>query len=47
MIPYWDIFIDELQQLSKDERVLEYLDGQAIKKALLKVKEGATTRICN
>lgn len=40
MILKWDIFIDEVQQLSKDQRVLEYLDGQAIKVALRKVEHG-------
>ena len=39
MIPNWDTFIDELQQLSTDKRALEFLDGQVIKKALLKVEE--------
>lgn len=38
MIPIWDSLLDELQQMSKDDRVLEYLDGQAIRKALLKVE---------
>ena len=42
MIPYWDTFVEELQQLSTDKRVLEFLDGQVIKAALLKVEEGAT-----
>jgi asparagine synthase (glutamine-hydrolysing) len=42
MIPHWDMFIDELQQLSIDKRVLKFLDGRSIKKALLKAKkEGA------
>lgn len=40
MIPHWDRFVDELHQLSKDKRVLEFLDGQAIKKAILKVEDG-------
>lgn len=40
MIPYWDLFIEEVQQLSKDDRVLEYLDGQSIKNALVKAKDG-------
>lgn len=41
MIPYWDTFIDELQQLTIDKRVLEFLDGQVIEDALLKVRKGA------
>ncbi|WP_017378582.1 lasso peptide isopeptide bond-forming cyclase [Paenisporosarcina sp. TG-14] len=40
MIPQWEIFIAEAQQLSRDKRVLEYLDGQAIKVALQKVELG-------
>ena len=31
MIPYWDSFIKELQQLSTDNSALEFLDGQVIK----------------
>ncbi|MEW9052638.1 MAG: lasso peptide isopeptide bond-forming cyclase [Neobacillus sp.] len=34
MIPYWDQFLKELQQLSKDERILKYLDGNVIKAAI-------------
>lgn len=40
MIPYWNDFKDDLGQLMADERALEFLDGQAIKRALLKVEEG-------
>ena len=37
MIPYWDAFINELQQLSNDDkRVFRILDGQVIKIALSK-----------
>lgn len=39
MIPKWNIFKDELHQLSRDKRILEYLDGQALKTALLKVEQ--------
>jgi asparagine synthase (glutamine-hydrolysing) len=38
MIPYWDTFIDEVRQLCTDKRALEFLDGQVIKAALLKVE---------
>lgn len=41
MIPHWDTFIDELQQLSKDKRVSEFLDVRVIKTALSKASEGA------
>jgi hypothetical protein len=41
MIPQWDKFIDEIQELSTDRSVLEFLDGQVIKTALLKVESGA------
>lgn len=40
MIPYWDSFKEELLKLSTDKRVLEFLDGQVIKRALVKVEEG-------
>jgi asparagine synthase (glutamine-hydrolysing) len=40
MVPHWDSFTEELQQLSKDKRTLEFLDSTVIKEALLKVKEG-------
>ncbi|MFJ7974847.1 lasso peptide isopeptide bond-forming cyclase [Peribacillus sp. NPDC096379] len=41
MIPYWDTFIDEATQLSMDKRILEFIDEQKIKSALITVKEGA------
>ncbi|MGZ0876531.1 lasso peptide isopeptide bond-forming cyclase [Priestia megaterium] len=41
MIPHWDAFTDEVEQLSTDKRILEFLDGQVIKTALLKIKQGA------
>ncbi|MGX2961402.1 lasso peptide isopeptide bond-forming cyclase [Peribacillus sp. JNUCC 23] len=40
MIPYWNDFIEELEQLSTDKKVLEFLDGQVIKTSRLKVEEG-------
>lgn len=40
MIPYWDTCIGELRQLSTDNRILEFLDGQVIRAALLKVEGG-------
>ncbi|MFJ8265547.1 lasso peptide isopeptide bond-forming cyclase [Peribacillus asahii] len=40
MIPNWNRFIEESHQLSKDERILNYLDSEVIKKALLKAKDG-------
>ncbi len=42
MIPDWDKYKDELQQLSVDKKALEFLDGQVIKAALLKVEQGPT-----
>ena len=39
MIPYWSMFVEEAEQLSKDKRVLEYLNEQTIKTALLKVRQ--------
>jgi asparagine synthase (glutamine-hydrolysing) len=39
MIPNWVRFKEELDQLSTDQKVLEFLDGQVIKEALVKVKE--------
>ncbi|MBA9025642.1 lasso peptide isopeptide bond-forming cyclase [Peribacillus huizhouensis] len=41
MIPYWNTFIDEVTQLSMDKRILEFIDGQKIKSALITVKDGA------
>lgn len=41
MKPCWEAFIEEANQLSKDKRVLEYMNGSLINQALLKVKEGA------
>lgn len=41
MIPYWNHFTEEIEQLSTDKRILEFLNGQVIKEALLKVQKGA------
>ncbi|GGI46100.1 asparagine synthetase B [Paenibacillus marchantiophytorum] len=40
MVPHWDSFLDEAQQLSTDSNVLRFMDGAKIKSALLKVKAG-------
>jgi asparagine synthase (glutamine-hydrolysing) len=40
MIPCWDTFIDELQQLSNDKKALEILNGQLIRSTLLNVADG-------
>jgi asparagine synthase (glutamine-hydrolysing) len=40
MIPNWNEFTDELQQLNNDERIKEYLNPQVMSRALLKVQEG-------
>lgn len=34
MIPHWNVFIDELHQLSNDPLILQYIDGQVIQHAL-------------
>ena len=41
MVPYWNLFKAELGQLSMDKGVLEYIDGQVIKEALLNVEGDA------
>ncbi|KIL49373.1 lasso peptide isopeptide bond-forming cyclase [Jeotgalibacillus soli] len=40
MVPHWEAFVDEAEQLSMDDRMRNYIDDQVIKTALLKVKEG-------
>ncbi|MEB3100762.1 lasso peptide isopeptide bond-forming cyclase [Ferviditalea candida] len=40
MIPHWKTFIEEIKQLSSDKRMLEYVDGEAVKAALAKVRDG-------
>jgi asparagine synthase (glutamine-hydrolysing) len=37
MLPNWGSFVKEARLLSKDERILEYLNGQVIKEALLSI----------
>lgn len=41
MTPSWNTFVEELQQLSADSRVFEFLNEQVVKSALSKVQEGA------
>lgn len=40
MAPYWDTFIEELEQLSTDKLVAELIDTQVLKSAISKVKQG-------
>ncbi|WP_347939964.1 lasso peptide isopeptide bond-forming cyclase [Peribacillus simplex] len=40
MLPKWGEFIEEIEQLSTDDKALEFLDGQAIKNALVTMKKG-------
>jgi asparagine synthase (glutamine-hydrolysing) len=40
MTPYWNQFIDQLQQLTKDENIFEYINKQSVINALSKAKEG-------
>ncbi|MGG2014592.1 lasso peptide isopeptide bond-forming cyclase [Bacillus sp. S10(2024)] len=40
MSPHWNMFIEELERMSTDQKALEFLDGEVIKRALLKAKEG-------
>ena len=39
MIPHWEAFREEVQQLRTDQRILEYLDGQALQAALVKLEQ--------
>ncbi|MDD9266539.1 lasso peptide isopeptide bond-forming cyclase [Paenibacillus sp. GCM10023248] len=41
MTPYWNEFKNELKSLSKDDRVLAYIDGEVLNAALGKVEAGA------
>jgi asparagine synthase (glutamine-hydrolysing) len=41
MVPHWDKFINELEQIRLDERFNEYLDGQVIENALVNARKGA------
>ncbi|MFE5321185.1 asparagine synthase-related protein [Paenibacillus sp. NPDC056579] len=45
MVPYWDSFIGELQQLSTDSRMLEFVDGEVIKTALSKMRDKADPKL--
>lgn len=40
MTPYWNAFRDELNKLIADKNALKFLDGQVLKRALVKVDEG-------
>ncbi|MDR6121877.1 asparagine synthase (glutamine-hydrolyzing) [Bacillus sp. SLBN-46] len=40
MVPVWDTFISEIDQLCSNNEVLKYLNSQVIKSAYKKVKEG-------
>ncbi|KML27262.1 lasso peptide isopeptide bond-forming cyclase [Priestia aryabhattai] len=40
MMPHWSEFTDELHQLSKDQTILEFLDGKGIKEAMSNIHEG-------
>ena len=40
MTPYWHIFVEELQCLSSDMRIWEFLNEQVVKSAISKVREG-------
>ncbi|MFC0560079.1 lasso peptide isopeptide bond-forming cyclase [Halalkalibacter alkalisediminis] len=42
MIPHWDTFIEDVQQMANDKDYLIYLNGQAIKDAFIKVKDGVS-----
>ncbi|MCI2255190.1 asparagine synthase-related protein [Domibacillus sp. PGB-M46] len=41
MAPQWDCFINELEEVSKDQRTTQFINSNVIKEALLQVKEGA------
>ncbi|OXM85210.1 lasso peptide isopeptide bond-forming cyclase [Paenibacillus rigui] len=45
MMPYWRTFREELEQLSQDERTLQFLDGRVLRKALAKVNDGVTPEL--
>ncbi|WP_209122925.1 lasso peptide isopeptide bond-forming cyclase [Alkalihalobacillus sp. BA299] len=40
MLPKWNIFIKEMNNLIKDEKAMYYLDGQTIREAVEKVNKG-------
>ena len=43
MSSIWDQFLSELDTLSTDSRILQYINGPVIEKALNKVRQGAFT----
>ncbi|MDF2858651.1 MAG: glutamine amidotransferase domain protein, partial [Neobacillus sp.] len=40
MAPSWDLFVEELHQLSNDTRIFEYLNEKVVKDSILSVKDG-------
>jgi asparagine synthase (glutamine-hydrolysing) len=40
MVPHWDTLISEVKQLSKDERILKYIDGDTLKSSLIRCEDG-------
>lgn len=47
MMPHWDAFVEEIQQLSTDSAALEVFNGSAIRAALSKAKQGARPEQAN
>ncbi|TVY05624.1 lasso peptide isopeptide bond-forming cyclase [Paenibacillus cremeus] len=47
MKPHWDTFLEESEMLASDKKFLEYVDGQVIRSALLKVKNGPIPERCS
>jgi asparagine synthase (glutamine-hydrolysing) len=45
MLPKWGEFIEEIEQLSTDDKALEFLDGQAIKNALGTIRKGTSPEL--
>ncbi|WP_404452358.1 lasso peptide isopeptide bond-forming cyclase [Virgibacillus necropolis] len=40
MVPHWETFINELKDISRDNRILKYIDGSVMNDAILKVEGG-------
>ncbi|WP_096187158.1 asparagine synthase-related protein [Evansella halocellulosilytica] len=40
MIPHWKMVIEELERMSRDERILFYIDDKIIHEALIKTRQG-------
>ena len=40
MKPYWNSFIDELEKISKDPFIAEFINKPMLKDAITKIKEG-------